>query len=190
MAQVEHPAINTGYYIADGEMKMINKHAVFVFAIGAFLFSLKLFNGNIAEFTFFDWLPLVAASTLAIGMVVIGRVGIKKIVLDVRPNEITVVGEQDFQFGYSAHGRFVADGELLEKAFDSVAGRLSLNRGKFMSLKETPLVRIWPGESGITQLELDAICHAVHAHFIEPEFEVMEDGFRAAPTPQYAASAG
>ena len=105
--------------------------------------------------------------------------------LDVRPNEIGVEGEQTFGFPFSAHGRFVTDADLLDKAFDSVAGRLGASGGKFMYLKETPLVRIWPGEPGITKLELDAVAHAVRTHFNEPEFEVMErEGLLIHPSPQ------
>lgn len=167
-------------------MRLFHWVAFFVFILGAGILAITVLRVSFAGLGIYDYLRFIVTTGIALALYALGcRERSKTVVLDVRPNEIGVEGEGTFAFAFSAHGRFVTDVELLEKAFDSVAGRLGASGGKFMYLKETPHVRIWPGESGITKLELDAVANAVRAYFNEPEFELMESkGVLIHPSPQ------
>lgn len=167
-------------------MRFYHWVAFYVLILGAGILAITVLRVSFSGLGINDFLLFIATTGIALALYALGcRERSKTVVLDVRPNEIGVEGEQTFGFAFSAHGRFVTDADLLDKAFDSVAGRLGASGGKFMYLKETPLVRIWPGEPGITKLELDAVAHAVRTHFNEPEFEVMErEGLLIHPSPQ------
>lgn len=154
--------------------------AVFTLLVGAMLLGIKTLSGSVAGLTSYDWIQFGCFSVVALLIRVLsGRMAAKLVVMDVRPNEIRVVGGEIFSFGYSAFGRFVTDAEMLDKVFFEVSSRMSAGGGRFIALKEKAHVRIWPGAAGITPLELKAVERAVHLHFMEPELEVMEDGFRS-----------
>ena len=167
-------------------MRLFDWIALYAFIFGVGILGLSVVRVSFAGLGIYDLLLFIGTTGLALALYALGRrERSKTVVLDVRPNEISVEGERTFGFAFSAHGRFVTDTDLLDKAFDSVAGRLGASGGKFMYLKETPHVRIWPGEYGITKLELDAVAHAVRTHFNEPEFELMEsNGLLIQPSPQ------
>ncbi|HDS1721707.1 hypothetical protein NPS53_09355 [Pseudomonas putida] len=166
-------------------MKYHQTISTFIFLIGVMLFAFELSTVSFDNLTFSDWLLHGVIISVALAVRLLGNMATQKtVVLDVSPNQIRVQNGPVYDFNYSAHGRFVTDAESLDKAFFSVSSRPCAGGGKILALKETAHVRIWPGDTGITELELDALANTVRLHFLEPEFEVMEEGYRSPPQSQ------
>lgn len=96
-----------------------------------------------------------------------------RVYLHVKPNTIEIESAEVFKGDFSSKNRFLVSTEAFQKTLRAVAGRESHTKGRFMSLRESAYVRIWPGALGITELELEAIEQALAVEFIELEVMVM-----------------
>lgn len=96
-----------------------------------------------------------------------------RVYLHVKPNVIEVESAELFNGEFSSETRFLASTESFQKTLRAVAGRKSHTQGRFMSLRESAYVRIWPGALGITDLEQDAIEQCLAEEFIELEIQVI-----------------
>lgn len=96
-----------------------------------------------------------------------------RVYLDIRPNTIEVVNAELFQGTFSSETSFLVSAEEFQKTLRSVAGRKSHVQGRFLSLRESAYVRIWPGQMEITDLELEALAQALNEEFIDWEIEVI-----------------
>ncbi|NVL49889.1 hypothetical protein F2S72_09065 [Pseudomonas syringae pv. actinidiae] len=144
---------------------------------GTFLY--RVSASGVTSMTIGDWmLPIASVAIAAAIYTTSHRAADMRVELDVRPNEISVQGGKVFPSAFSQNGRFVVDTALLDGACSEVAAR-SDTKGKLLALKETAHVRIWPGETGITPLELEAVTYAFSLHFVNTQFEVMEGGILA-----------
>ncbi len=103
------------------------------------------------------------------------RAVLNRVYLHVKPNAIEVESAEKFSGDFSSSTHFIASAEAFQKTLQSVAGRKSYTQGRFMSPRESAYVRIWPGDFGVSELELDAIGQALAKEFIEVEIEVMDD---------------
>lgn len=94
--------------------------------------------------------------------------------LTLKRNVIEVEGGEIFAGSFSSESRLVVNREELRKVVHAVAGRRSHTRGRFASLREAAHVRICPGASGVTDLELEAVYQTLIEEFIDVEMEVAE----------------
>ena len=104
-------------------MRFFHWVAFYVLILGAGILAITVLRVSFSGLGINDFLLFIATTGIALALYALGcRERSKTVVLDVRPNEIGVEGEQTFGFAFSAHGRFVTDADLLDKAFDSGAG--------------------------------------------------------------------
>ncbi len=101
-----------------------------------------------------------------------------RVYLHVKPNSIEVESAELFSGDFSSQTRFLTSTEEFQKTLRAVVVRKSYTKDRFMFARESAYVRIWPGDLGITELELEAIEQALTEEFIELEIEVMESTLR------------
>lgn len=94
--------------------------------------------------------------------------------LDMRLNTIATADGEVFTGAFSSDTRFLADLEELQNVIRAVAGRESHSQGRSIMWREAALVRIWPGSSGLTPLELDVVTQSLADEFAELEVLVMD----------------
>lgn len=94
--------------------------------------------------------------------------------LTLKHNAIEVEGAEIFAGSFSSDSRLLVDREELRKVVQAVAGRQSYTRGRFASLREAAYVRIYPGATGVTDLEVEAVYQTLMEEFIDVEIEVAE----------------
>jgi hypothetical protein len=94
--------------------------------------------------------------------------------LDMRLNTVATADGEVFTGAFSSDTRFLADLEALHNVIRAVAGRESHTQGRSIMWREAALVRIWPGPSGLTPLELDVVTQALADEFAELEVLVMD----------------
>lgn len=117
-----------------------------------------------------------SCAVIAALLVWTGRRAVRnRVYLHVKPNKIEVESAELFSGDFSSSTRFIVSAEAFQKTLQSVTERKSYTQGRFMSPRESAYVRIWPGDLGITELELDAIEQVLVKEFIELEIEVMDD---------------
>lgn len=119
------------------------------------------------------WLvTLVTASCMSIfvWLVLSNRKAVRnRVYLNVKPNVIEIEGAEHFSGEFSSDSRFLISTDAFQKTLVAVVLRKSYTRGRFMSAREAAYVRIWPGNIGITDLEIGAIYKALDEEFIELE---------------------
>ncbi|WP_439126347.1 MAG: hypothetical protein ACNJA3_28675 (plasmid) [Pseudomonas rhizophila] len=96
-----------------------------------------------------------------------------RVFLHIKPNTIEVESAEVFRGEFSSENRFLVNTEEFQKTLRAVVVRKSHVQGRFMFAKESAFVRIWPGVIGITELELEALTHALSEEFIEAEVEIV-----------------
>ncbi|MCF5372011.1 hypothetical protein [Pseudomonas syringae] len=101
-----------------------------------------------------------------------------RVELHVFPNAISVKGKQRIRYDFSGHGRFVMDQDQLGRGFYAVANSLEEPGAKYFSLKRSAKIRIYPGNIGVTKLEMDAVFHAAAPVFKDMEVTVEDEDFR------------
>ncbi|MCK9709878.1 hypothetical protein [Pseudomonas syringae] len=101
-----------------------------------------------------------------------------RVVLDVKPNIIEVEHAESFRGAFSSETHFLTSAGAFQKTLSQVATRKSYARNRFMALRESAYVRIWPDTLGITELELGAIEQLLEEEFILVEVEVMANALR------------
>lgn len=108
-----------------------------------------------------------------------------RVELHVFPNAIGIKGEQPTPFDFSGYGRFVLDKAQLGRAFHAMADTLDGPGAKVIVLRRSALVRIYPGNIGITNVEMDAVFQAAATVFKDLEVSVEDEDFRgiAHPSP-------
>ena len=94
--------------------------------------------------------------------------------LTLKHNAIELQSGEIFAGSFSSESRLLVDREELRKVVHAVASRQSYTRGRFASLREAAHVRIYPGASGITDLEIEAVYQTLMEEFIDVEIVVAE----------------
>jgi hypothetical protein len=98
-----------------------------------------------------------------------------RVYLNVKPNVIEIEGAEHFSGKFSSDLRFIISSDAFQKTLVDVVLRESYTRGRFMFPREAAYVRIWPGVTGITDLEVEAINKALAEEFVEFEVEIVKD---------------
>lgn len=128
---------------------------------------------------------LVTISCIVIGVLLfwMKRRAIRnRVYLHVKPNIIEVENAELFRGEFSSFTNFLVSTEEFQKTLRAVAGRKSYMQNRFMAVRESAYVRIWPEPMGISEVELDALTHALSDEFIELEVEVMVSRVEGAVT--------
>lgn len=99
-----------------------------------------------------------------------------RLYLNIRPNVIEIEGDEKFRGNFSSETRFLISTDAFREALNSTVTRESYTRGRFVFAREAAYVRIWPGDAGISDLEVEAIHNALSEEFIELEVEVVQGG--------------
>lgn len=98
----------------------------------------------------------------------------ERVHIDVKPNVIEVADGERFTAPFSKGGRFLSSPGEFSSALLEAANRKSHMGTRFAASRESAHVRLWPGELGISELELQALTQMLEAEFIEPTIEVID----------------
>lgn len=98
-----------------------------------------------------------------------------RIYLHIKPNAIEVEGAEKFNGTFSSETQFLVSTEAFQETLNAVADRKSYAQGRLFFSRESACARIWPGSLRLSELELEAIKHALAEVFIELKIEVMDN---------------
>ncbi|MGF6281825.1 hypothetical protein ABH908_000142 [Pseudomonas frederiksbergensis] len=98
----------------------------------------------------------------------------ERVHIDVKPNVIEVADGERFTAQFSTGGRFLSSPEQFSSALRDAANRKSHMANRSVAHRESAHVRLWPGELGISELELDAFTQLLEIEFVDPTIEVID----------------
>lgn len=98
-----------------------------------------------------------------------------RLVIEVRPSELKLEDGTVYHQPFSSSSRFLNNSKAFERALDSVASRPSKSKGRFMYPAESALLRLWPGDKGISEVEYHRLLEVAASVFIDPVIEVSND---------------
>lgn len=96
--------------------------------------------------------------------------------LDIRPNSAQIIDSPVFHQSFSTPTHFLSDPAAFNRLITDVVNRPTVSKGRFMYPRESVHVRLHRGELTLTEVEADRIMEIVENHFIDPIFELVEDG--------------
>ena len=99
-----------------------------------------------------------------------------RLCLDIRPNSAQIVDGPVFNQPFSTPTHFLSDPAAFNRLITEVVSRPAVSKGRFMYPRESVHVRLHMGELTITEVEADRIMEIVEKYFIDPIFELVEDG--------------
>lgn len=101
-----------------------------------------------------------------------------RVVIDLKPNQVIVDGVAiDCPFSSVTH--FFRSRDALAEAVGLAVKESMLKQEKFLVVRKSALIRIWPGSFQVSDFELEALSAAVTAEFISPAFELMGEPMAA-----------